>query len=258
MKKYSLHVTKTGGGENPVLFLHGLWGGGNYFRKLDFSKIKDSSLYFPDELGFGNSPKPALQYTPRTHSDAIANSVPKNRYIIIGNSLGANLAVFFSYYYPYLVKKLILISPLLYKNSEEAKKYLSRRFITRLTIYNPQLAHLVCLALCKTQILSLVSPFFVKDARKILISGCTKHTWHTYYSTFTECLLKMPIIPLIEKLSNRVPIFILYGENDKYISQSSIKSLQGKLITGVNIENGTHNLLFENQNICMKFIQDVI
>src|SRR5690348_11038826 len=121
-----LFLTAKGSGEIPILFFHGLWGGGNYFRRFDFSNLKNSTQYFPDALGFGKSEKPNIQYTIEQQCSAIFEAIPQNKkYILIGNSYGATLVLHFAKRYPHLIQKIILISPVIHSTSEEARKYLS-------------------------------------------------------------------------------------------------------------------------------------
>lgn len=251
----NLYLTTKGEGDTPALFLHGLWGGGNYFRHFDFPKLPFSPLYFPDQLGFGKSPKPNIEYTPKAHIDAIRKVLPKNqKYTVIANSFGTALALYYAHLYPKEIKRLILVSPLIYKDLDEAKKYLSTKLIARITIELPLLGNIICKSICKTRILSLVAPFFVKNHKRVYIQGCTEHTWHTYYSTFMNGFLREELFPTAKKVVNYIPTFIIYGKNDNYISPETIKRLNGEKLKLVEVKNSTHDLIFEQFDYCLDII----
>lgn len=241
---HKVFITKSGQGKMQILFLHGLWGGGNYFREVNFIKNLGTN-YYPDELGFGKSEKPNIDYTPDVHCQSIFNTIPQNqKYIIVGHSFGTVLALNFAKLYPKLVKELVLISPLIYQIQQEAEKYLKTKLITRLTINNPTLTHLICLSICKTNILS----FFSK--------GSTKHTWHSYYSSFTQCLIKTPIFPLAKGIVEKFPTLIIYGEKDKYISKENLAELSSKNLTVEKIADAGHDVMFEKIEYAERRITD--
>ncbi len=253
MDQSPIFFTKKGKGK-PVVFLHGLWGGGNYFREFDSVQLAGYELYFPDELGFGKSPKPNIEYTPRVHCEALMQILPKDKkLVLIGHSFGTSLAIYFAKYFPERVEKLILISPLAYNSIEEAKKFLSTRLITRLTIERPFVAKLICKTVCSTGILGLISPFFVRGHKRKYIGGCTNHTWHSYYSSFVECLLSEPLAPVLDRISVTIPTLLVYGDKDNYTSSQEINQMVGKKLKVVKTSGG-HNLFFDK----MAWSQDLI
>lgn len=237
--------------KNSLVFFHGLWGGGNYFRNIQL--VSDTyTQYFPDELGFGKSPKPIINYTPQLHCEFIKNTISnKTQITLIGHSLGGTLALNFANLYPDLVKKLILISPLIYTEKKDAKKYLSTNFITKLTIENPNAARIICKSLCSTGILGKISPFFVSENRRGYIGGCIEHTWQSYYSTFTNCLLDNPLVDTTKELAKKISISIIYGDSDSYLNYTVFKDLP---VNKIIIPHSDHYVLFEKFDICKKLI----
>ena len=243
---YKLFSTTKGTGDNLILFLHGLWGGGNYFRELDFSDLDNTTQIFPDEIGFGKSEKPDIEYTPELHCRLLEQSLPKKVQVtIIAHSFGTVLALQFLELYPERVKQIILVSPLIYKNTEEAEKYLSTNFISKLTIEKPLLTKVICKSVCSTGILGKVSPFFVTPARRKFIGGCTQHTWHSYYSTFTNCILKHPTFDVAKKNKDTIPMLLIYGDQDNYANYENTNQLSGKSITKIEVIDADHYILFE-------------
>lgn len=242
-----LFYTKRGEGSNPALFLHGLGGGGNYLRELNFSRLPFSPQYFPDELGFGKSSKPNVTYTPSLHTRYIKNILPKNDPItILGNSFGSILSLHFAKRYPEKVERLILISPILYQDQKESTKHLSTKLIPRLTIKYPKLIQIFCNTLCSTGVVSKTAHLYTVGNRKKILQESMHHTWHSYYSTFNECIIKQSNYSLVHEVAHKTPIFILFGENDTYINPEALKNLASKNITVVALKNEGHDILYNN------------
>lgn len=253
----NLYITTSGQGTKPALFFHGLWGGGNYFRTLDFSGLLLGPLYLPDELGFGNSPKPNITYSKQAHIESVKNAIPYGqKYTVIGHSFGTVLAAAFANQYPELVERIICISPILYKDIGEAKKYLQTNLITKLTIDQPRITKMICKTCCSTGLLGVVSPWVVRDKRKHHISGCTQHTWNSYYSSFTEVFLKEPTLPLFEQAARKFPTLIIYGDKDNYLAPATMAAFSTMNLIKRVLPGQTHNVLFNQYAECMKILAD--
>lgn len=250
-----VYNTTKGKGGDSILFFHGLWGGGNYLRGITL--VPDTyTQYYPDQLGFGKSPKPNITYTPKLHSQVIEHILPKNTQVtLIGHSFGGTLAINFASLYPSRIKKIILISPLIYKNKPDAIKHLSTNFITKLTIKHPSVAHIICNSVCSTGVLGKVSPFFVSKNRKGYIGGCTEHTWDSYYSTFINGIINNPIAELTNELAKKIPVCIIYGDSDNYINYEVLNKLHIKKIL---IPHSDHFALFEHLDKCKKNIAEYL
>lgn len=250
-----LYITEKGHGEHAALFLHGLWGGGNYLRRFDLLEPSQYTQYFPDELGFGKSPKPYTEYNLKTHVEHILYTVPKRKYTVVGHSFGTLLALYFAAKYPHLVNTLILISPLIYSSPDHAKHYLSTALIPRLTIQKPNIARAMCIGLCRTNLLTYTFPLLIPKSRRLYLQNCTEHTWHSYYSSFTKCILKSPMHLSLEKVVRSIPTLLLYGLRDRYADLSLLEGVRGKEVTRVPVEFATHYLLFEYASVCKEVIQ---
>lgn len=251
-----LFYTKKGYGDEIIVWLHGLWGGGNYYREFGmpvFTQQKFTQI-FPDELGFGKSQKPKIAYTPQAHAQSLSAILPLGKRVtLIGFSLGSILALEFAKYYPERVKNLVLICPPFYKSRMEAVKYLSKKLVGRHTLHHPFFTMLICKSLCATKLLSLIVPIFAARGFKKISMGCTNHTWHSYYSTFNECFLK----PSFEDAQDVIPLtptLIIYGDNDTYLSQGNLEEIRSKNLKKIKIGGAGHDLFFTEFENCQKQI----
>lgn len=244
-----LYTTITGTGNTSALFLHGLWGGGNYFRTLDTSQLPFTKKYFPDELGFGKSPKPVIDYTPEKHCELLHQTVAQEESItVIGHSFGAMLALYYAAFYPQQVKQVILISPVLYRNIAEAKQFISTNKISQLTISQPLLAKAICKAFCSTGILGRIAPLVTQGMKRNHISGCTEHTWQSYYSTFTNCLVNDKFFDTAQSVVSRTPTLAIYGSCDPYVGKGAVKELVSHGLATHVLAGYGHQVLFDQYN----------
>lgn len=241
-----LYTTYEGSGKEKIIWLHGLWGGGNYFREIGIpAKFTQQFTHiFPDLLGFGKSPKPDVDYTPFTHAKALFDTFPEGRIHLAGFSLGAIVALNFAKHFPEKVKSLSLLGMPFFKSKEEARDHLEQFFVARLTLSKPHLVKAVCKLFCWTKIPGLVGALYAQPGLRRISLGLTAHRWQSFYSSFTEVLVGSYIDEL-ESVCARVPTLAIYGENDNFIPRGNMDLVEGPGLTKVKLENTWHDLLQE-------------
>lgn len=116
---YTLPVKIDKGTGTPLVLLHGL--GNNYkswsyvLEHLDYTKWRVIVL---DLLGFGDAPKPDVQYTPNNHADAVIATLDKlgvEKAVFAGHSMGCIVVIEIAHGHPDRVEKLALFGAPLYK-----------------------------------------------------------------------------------------------------------------------------------------------
>jgi pimeloyl-ACP methyl ester carboxylesterase len=125
-----LSVELLGHGDAPVVLLHPLTGSAEYFGSA-FDELGDPGpLVVPDLLGFGFSPRPEEGYGPDQQVDAVVHSLDgleiPGAALWVGHGLGAVLALRAAATYPSRVRAVVAISPLLYPDSDSARRRLRR------------------------------------------------------------------------------------------------------------------------------------
>ena len=138
--KYLLHSTISGSGETIVM-LHGYLSSSQYFKHIRTRLEKDHRVIALDLLGFGQSPKPKVQYTYDDHLDAIHSTLDHlgvtRPYILLGHSMGALIALRYATVYPDTISQLLLMNPPLFTDTAqmiEVHKATGRRY--RLMLYS--------------------------------------------------------------------------------------------------------------------------
>ncbi|MCD6507406.1 alpha/beta fold hydrolase [Candidatus Poribacteria bacterium] len=112
---YRIRYLHAGQGD-PMVLLHGL----GVFAESWLYNIpvlaKRFSVYAPDLIGFGRSDKPRIKYDVETFDAFLLgflNTLGIKRAVLIGNSLGGGIALYFALSHPDRVEKLVLVDPAL-------------------------------------------------------------------------------------------------------------------------------------------------
>ena len=95
----------------PLLMLHGLAGSWRYWRRGLGILRERHTLYVPDLIGFGRSPKPRGDYSMTMHVEALTQLLAdiEGDVVIAGHSMGAAVALGFYARHPDRVARVVLI-----------------------------------------------------------------------------------------------------------------------------------------------------
>lgn len=108
----TLHCVKWGERGTPIIAIHGLTANASCFQAFA-DKLSDDHLLFAYDLrGRGDSDKPAKGYSIPIHAADLAGLIDileLERPILVGHSLGALIALYFSAHYPDKLSKLVLV-----------------------------------------------------------------------------------------------------------------------------------------------------
>ncbi|MGE5242627.1 MAG: alpha/beta fold hydrolase [Betaproteobacteria bacterium] len=107
---FKLHYLEAGQGP-PVILLHGLGGDGSRWGPNITPLAKDFHVFALDQIGFGQSDKPLANYHTGMLADFLAGfmkavNLPKAS--LVGNSMGASVALYMAVHYPQLVDRIVL------------------------------------------------------------------------------------------------------------------------------------------------------
>lgn len=107
----SIHYIEAGQGP-AVILLHGLGGTKEHWDATFPALASKYRVYAIDQLGFGRSDKPLIEYTIATWVDFLqgfmkSQNIP--RATVVGNSVGGWIALDFAATHPEMVDKLVLV-----------------------------------------------------------------------------------------------------------------------------------------------------
>jgi 2-hydroxy-6-oxonona-2,4-dienedioate hydrolase len=106
-----IHYVEAGSGPTVIL-LHGL-GGSTQVWQFNITALAEKyHVVVPDQIGFGKSDKPLVNYRIRTYVDFLdqfCKQLKIERATLIGNSMGGWIAAMFTAAFPDRVDKLVLV-----------------------------------------------------------------------------------------------------------------------------------------------------
>ncbi|HEY0762801.1 MAG TPA: alpha/beta hydrolase [Pyrinomonadaceae bacterium] len=106
-----IHYVEAGSGPTVIL-LHGL-GGSTQVWQLNIAALAEKyHVVVPDQIGFGKSDKPLVNYRIRTYVDFLdqfCKQLKIERASLVGNSMGGWIAAAFTASFPDRVDKLVLV-----------------------------------------------------------------------------------------------------------------------------------------------------
>lgn len=106
-----IHYVEAGSGPTLIL-LHGLGGSAQNWLLNVGVLAEKYHVVVPDQIGFGKSDKPFLNYRVRTYVDFLdqfCKQLKIERASVVGNSMGGWIAAAFTIAYPSRVDKLVLV-----------------------------------------------------------------------------------------------------------------------------------------------------
>lgn len=124
---FTLHVrvdTTIGRPKQTIVFIHGIGGSGDVWKEV-LSQVTATGvrILVIDLIGFGRSPRPewatySTKFQARSlQATLLAKGILRN-VTIVGHSMGSLVAIEMARRYPLTVKRLILCSPPLYKETD--------------------------------------------------------------------------------------------------------------------------------------------
>lgn len=108
---FNIHYAEAGTGE-PVVLLHGLWGGTNEWLPVAEKLSRSHRVIAMDFIGFHGSDKPEASYHNALLSQFLVgflDSLGIENAILMGHAMGANAATFTAVHYPDKVRALVLV-----------------------------------------------------------------------------------------------------------------------------------------------------
>ena len=107
---FRLHYLDAGRGA-PVVLLHGLGGDGSRWGPTIEPLARDFHVFALDQIGFGQSDKPLANYHTGMLAEFLVDflkAVDVGRASLVGNSMGAGVALYTAVHHPDVVDRLVL------------------------------------------------------------------------------------------------------------------------------------------------------
>jgi pimeloyl-ACP methyl ester carboxylesterase len=110
---YGAKISYLEAGSGPsVILLHGMGANKNHWRSTITALAPKFHVYAPDQVGFGTSDKPMINYRVSTLVDFLGelmNKLAISKATLVGNSMGGWVAADFAIKHPAAVDRLVLV-----------------------------------------------------------------------------------------------------------------------------------------------------
>ncbi len=101
-------------GSGPALvLLHGITCSSETWEEIIPALAKHFTVIAPDLLGHGQSAKPTTEYSPGAYAAMVRDlliGLEQTRVTLVGHSLGGGVAMQFSYLFPEMIERMVLVS----------------------------------------------------------------------------------------------------------------------------------------------------
>ncbi|NYD67726.1 alpha/beta fold hydrolase [Agromyces atrinae] len=119
-------ITETGDVDGPsFVLLHGLGMGQRYWSELADRLAETGRVYALDLPGFGDAPEPPEPLDMAASGDFVAHMISEEKLenvVLVGHSMGSQVAVEAAARHPHLVERLVLIAPTVNPHERTAAK----------------------------------------------------------------------------------------------------------------------------------------
>ncbi|HEY3176294.1 MAG TPA: alpha/beta hydrolase [Candidatus Polarisedimenticolia bacterium] len=244
---------------HPLVFVHGITGSRRYFERRVTSLADRYRIVIPDLLGFGLSPKPAVDYTVARFQRSLrgylqAEGVAGRPHVLIGHSLGALISIEYAIEHPEEVQALILLNLPRYASSEEAHQlfWLGSPSYRKLLNEHSLVENLYQV---RRSGIDLFLKYLVRFPWGV-VADCRKFTMRSLTSTLEHCLLNYRLDDVLPNLQ-AVPVLILHGRRDGVAPVGNVRDLPRKypFMRLEVIESSGHHVFLTHTRRCLRLIE---
>jgi len=238
----------------PLLLLHGLAGSWRYWRRGLEGLRERYTVYIPDLIGFGRSPKPRGDYSIAMHVEALTRLLERIdvEVVLAGHSMGSIVALGLYARHPGRVRRVILVGLPYFPTPETARTHLARQsLMNRMTIERSWLAQGMCYM---KDIMAL--PVFAPLMRMPvdLYRDYWKHTWNSMSRSLFRTLLASDVVGLLGDV-DRTKVTLVHGTGDPSAPIEYVRGLVERFPDlALREVNGGHHLYLSHPRLLNRLI----
>lgn len=218
-------------GGSPMVFLPGMTGTTAYWREARALALADGGarVLLIDELGFGRSPWPDVEYTLEDHLAALDRTLTAQGatqdLTLVGHSFGAMLAAEYAARHTDSVRRVILFGTPVFRDEAEARRRVSEMSVLAgLTVRNRWFAKLVCtLHTAFLPASARLAPFLSRELPPAVLADGAAHYWPSVSGSTENVVLRHAIEPAIEVLGAKVTF--VHGRRDPITPLERIRAV---------------------------------
>jgi predicted alpha/beta hydrolase family esterase len=197
-----LNYEVIGLGEKRLVFIHGLTGSMNYWKR-DLEAINQThKLLLIDLLGFGDSPKPNSDYSLDTQLKALEKVIIKEKFndgqtIIVGHSMGSTIALALLAKHKNWFDGAVISGLPVYNNEKEFKEIMFGHAVFD-RIVSSKYATLTC----------MLHPIFINKFFKPdnltddIFNDAEKHNWQSFSNSLKEIVIQTDLYAIAKEIKD--------------------------------------------------------
>lgn len=202
-----------GSGEKNLVFIHGLTGSKNYWKRELDSIGKTHQLLLIDLLGFGDSPKPNSDYSLDVQLNALEKIIIKENFndgttVIVGHSMGAIITLALLAKHNNWFDGAVITGLPVYDDKNEFKEIMSGHGVFG-RLASGKYATLICML----HPIFMTDPFKPENLTDDVYEDAKKHTWQSYANSLNEIVIKSDLYALSKAIKDKQIVFI-HGNKD--------------------------------------------
>ncbi|MDC6388939.1 alpha/beta hydrolase [Maribacter sp. PR1] len=252
-----LNFELMGSGDKDLVFIHGLTGSKNYWKR-DLDTISGThKLLLVDLLGFGDSPKPNSDYSLEMQLGALEAIISREGFdrgetLLVGHSMGAIIAVALLEKHPDWFRGAIAIGTPVYKHMGEFNDIMSEH-----SLFDRLTANKYSKYLCLLHPIFMTRIFKPENLSDDVFADANKHTWQSYYNSLNEIILDTDLYAIARNIGNKKVVFI-HGDQDTTAPLVNAVKLANTVSNAefLTVNGGDHQLFLKDPNIVWKAVTD--
>ncbi len=265
MPSLQLHCKIDGSSNKTVLLLPGLLGTTRYYEGLT-QQLNDKGFRVVrmDLLGFGKSPHPKDQaaYSLDNHAQAIYRTLQAQHIttidVLVGNSISTLIAARLYRAHPQIFKRLLLIAPLLYANTQQAHTHMIDNNNLPNWLLAGKSAKLLCNTICHVRILGgAIAILSIRNIPVAVRWDTRLHGWPAYHGTMTAAINDHQAYEFVR--ATRQPVDLLAGTTDAITDTLTLQSLaQANSNVRLHTWHGGHHPALQAPQLIAEIIKNMV
>jgi pimeloyl-ACP methyl ester carboxylesterase len=242
----------------PILLLHGITGSGSYWRGAEGDLGRDHLLLMPDLIGFGDSPKPDVDYRVDLFVETLRGLLEDLGWadrpcLMVGHSLGAIVGLEYLVRHPGAFERMAILSLPRYASREEAHTLFLEGSVNyrRILGVNDWNACLRSIRRVGPEVfLNYVARFPLR-----VIRDSKKWSLRSLLTTLENCLLEYRVDEVLERVPP-VPALLLHGARDRVTPLANVRPAAERPGWRLAVVEGTgHHLFLTHPQACLREIR---
>lgn len=228
------------GSQSPILFVHATGGNGNHFKPQQEYFAKSTRTVSVDLRGHGRSAAPVQEYESRVFEDDLfwlCDRLGLERPIVVGHSLGGNIALRLAVRAPKAIKAVVMIDT--FVEGEVFHRQLRELSGNFATLGGSRQIFEVLAS-------NLFLPSDNPDIRREILDQCAGTPWHALTSTFNRALLENTSLSDLKELAIPAAYISAHGLPTEIWR---IEHINPRVITGKTVGVGHFSTLMAPEQI---------